>query len=376
MKESGNKKLNRAPIAIFIEDLSGGGVEKTCLKLAKGFHDRGYRVDLLVRSLKGAISSLIPEEINVVNFSTSRMITTIYPLANYLRKEKPTAIISNDSHVNVVTLMARGLVRKNRTRLILTERTDVSPKMKNSFKQRIILSFMRRLYPRADAIIGVSNGLSRDLEKCIDSKNKSVETIYNGIVDDDFYPLANEPLDHKWIKKADTPVILAVGRLVEQKDFSNLLRAFALLRKKRSAKLIILGEGRLRSLLEKQIIDLGLREDVQMSGFELNPLKYYKNCSAFVLSSQWEGLGGVIIEALACGCPVVATDCPSGPDEILEGGKYGTLVPIGDSHALAEAIGKTLDSPPDPSIGIERANKFSVDSAVSNYLSVLKSLDS
>ncbi|MGV7220912.1 MAG: glycosyltransferase [Nitrospinales bacterium] len=371
MELSEIEKIKSGRLAIFMENLSGGGVEKTCLKLAKGFHDRGFKVDLLVRSVEGDISSLIPKEVNVVNFSTSRMLTTIFPLIKYLRRKKPEVIISNDSHVNIMALMARRWVRKDKPHLIVTERTNVSPKMKNSFKQRIIMWFMRRLYPQADAVVGVSNGLSRDLEQCLGLKNESVKTIYNGIVDEDFNALANEPLEHEWVRPGGPPVFLAVGRLVEQKDFSTLLRAFAILRKNRSAKLIILGEGRLRSLLEKQLDELELRNDVQLRGFEINPLKYYKNCSAFILSSRWEGLGGVVIEALACGCPVVATDCPSGPSEILENGRYGFLVPIGDSLAMAEAMGKALDFPPDPALLIERAKHFSLGNAVSNYLSIL-----
>ena len=166
-------------------------------------------------------------------------------------------------------------------------------------------------------------------------------------------------------------MLLAAGRFVEQKDFTNLLRAFALLREKRLAKLMLLGEGPLRSRLEKQIQELGLGDDTCMPGFILNHLRYYKKCSAFVLSSRWEGLPGVVLEALACGCPVVSTDCPSGPAEILDHGKYGHLVPVGDSRALAEAMGKALDSLPDPAPLFQRAKQFSVDKAVSNYLSVL-----
>ena len=222
-----------------------------------------------------------------------------------------------------------------------------------------------------DVVVGVSKGVSRALEQCLGLKNGSVITIYNGIVDDGFYERANEPLEHEWFKTGSPSVMLAVERLVKQKDFSNLLRAFALLRANRHVRLVILGEGELRSELESLVEELGIKDDVYMPGFEINPLKFYKRCSAFVLSSKFEGLGDVLIEALACGCPVVATDCPSGPSEVLEKGKYGILVPVGDSKGLAEAMGKVLDSPPDPAIGIQRGKQFSVENAVSNYLSIM-----
>jgi glycosyltransferase involved in cell wall biosynthesis len=364
-----NEIKQNSPIAIFFETLGAGGIEQTCLKLTKGLHFSGIRVDLLLRSLEGEFVSLLPKEINTVNFSASRVLTTIFPLARYLRKEKPAVIISNGSAINIATLMARVLVRNCKTRLIITERTNIFRKRKYNFKARITLFCMRWLYPKADVVVGVSDGVSRALEERLGLENGSVKTIYNGIIDEGFYERANEPLEHEWFKPGSPPVLLAVGRLVEQKDFATLLRAFALLRKNRSAKLIILGEGRLRTLLEKQVDELELRDDVQMPGFEINPLKYYKNCSAFVLSSRFEGLGGVIIEALGCGCPVVATDCPSGPAEILENGEYGLLVPVGDPYALAEAMGKALDNPPEPGLLMDRAKEFSVEKAVSNYLS-------
>ena len=371
METSKNEMKQNRPIAIFFETLGAGGIEQTCLKLTKGLHFSGVRVDLLLRSLEGELVSLLPKEINTVNFSTSRVLTTIFPLVRYLRKEKPAVIISNGSAINIATLMARGLVRNCNTRLIITQRTNTFSKTKSSFKSRISLFCMRWLYPKAEVVVGVSDGVSRALEERLGIEKGSVKTIHNGIVDEGFYERANEPLEHEWFKAGSPPVLLAVGRLVEQKDFATLLRAFSLLRKNRSVRLIILGEGRLRSQLEKQIDDLGLKDDVRMPGFDINPLKYYKNCSAFVLSSRFEGLAGVIIEALACGCPVVATDCPSGPAEVMKNGEYGLLVPVGNSQALAEAMGEILDFPPDPAPGIQRAEEFSVKKAVSNYLSII-----
>jgi glycosyltransferase involved in cell wall biosynthesis len=362
----------KATVAIMLETLPGGGMERSCLKLIIGIQKRGFSADLILRSQEGELLSIVPKEINIVSFAKSRMLTTLFPLIRYLRREKPAVLITNFYPVSIVAVMAKIFARSRDTRLIIVERCNLSnQKHFNSFRRKIFLFFMRWLYPKADRIVGVSNGVSRDIEQCLGLKKESVKTIYNGVIDEGFFERANEPLKHKWFKPGPPPVLLAVGRLVDQKNFSILLKAFALLREKREAKLIILGEGYLRPDLEKLTEELGLRNDVDMPGFDINPLKYYKICSVFVLSSRLEGLAGVVIEALACGCPIVATDCPSGPAEILENGKYGLLVPVGDPKAMAEAMSKALDMPHDPEPLIERAKEFSVEKAVSNYLSII-----
>ncbi|MGV7220911.1 MAG: glycosyltransferase [Nitrospinales bacterium] len=345
-------------------------MEWSCLKVMIGMQKRGVPTTLLLRSREGDLIKIIPKEINIVNFSKNRMLTTLFPLIRYLRREKPAALISHFYPVNIVVVMAKILARRDNFHLTIVEHNTLSKGMKDSpLKQKITLLFMRWLYPKADKIVGVSDGVSRDLENCLGLEKNSVTTIYNGVIDDGFFERANEPLEHEWFQAGKPPVILAVGRFVSQKDFSNLLHAFALLRKKRVLKLMIVGDGELRSQLEKMVKELSMENDVLMPGFDINPLKYYKKCAVFVLSSKWEGLPGVLLEALACGCTVVATDCPSGPSEILDNGKYGYLVPVGDSQALADGMGKAMDSPLDPASLVHRAKDFSVENAVSNYLS-------
>jgi glycosyltransferase involved in cell wall biosynthesis len=367
-----SEKNTDSTIAIMLETLPGGGMERSCLKLIIGIQKRGFRADLVLRSLEGELLSLVPKEINIVSFAKSRMLTTLFPLISYLRKQKPAVLITNFYPVSIVAVMAKILARRGNTRLIIVERCHLSnQKSYDSFRRKVFLFFMRWLYPKADAIVGVSNGVSRSIEQCLGLKKESVKTIYNGVIDEGFFERANEPVEHKWFQPEKPPVFLAVGRLVDQKDFSTLLRAFALLRKKRPAKLIILGEGYLRESLENLVEELGLKEDVDMPGFEINPLRYYRKCSTFVMSSRYEGLPGVIIEALARGCSIVATNCPSGSAEILDNGKYGELVPVGDFHAMAEAMEKALDFPPDPASLVERAKQFNIEKAVSNYLSII-----
>jgi glycosyltransferase involved in cell wall biosynthesis len=201
-----------------------------------------------------------------------------------------------------------------------------------------------------------------------------VETIYNPVVTPDLESLARAAVDHPWFAGDGPPILLGAGRFVAQKDFSTLVKAFARVRAVGPARLMILGRSkrpararRLRALAEH----LGVAADVALPGFAANPFAYMARASAFVLSSRWEGLPGVLIEAMACGCPVVSTDCPSGPREILAGGSYGPLVPVGDAAALAEAILRVLALPPDRARLRTRAAEFSVEQAVDRYLDVL-----
>ena len=178
-----------------------------------------------------------------------------------------------------------------------------------------------------------------------------IKVIFNpSVVGTEVAEKAKAPLDHPWFEPGQPSVVVAVGRLQEQKDYATMIRAFAQVRKARPVRLLILGEGKERPMLEALIEELGLQEDVGLPGFVMNPYAYLARASLFVLSSRWEGLPTVLIEALCCGTPVVSMDCPSGPREILRGGEYGRLVPVGDAEALARAIEKTLDeersSPP------------------------------
>jgi glycosyltransferase involved in cell wall biosynthesis len=184
---------------------------------------------------------------------------------------------------------------------------------------------------------------------------------------------ASEPVSHPWFTPGQPPVILGVGRLTPQKDFPTLLRAFALVRRQRPARLVIVGEGRTeaKEALLRLAIELGCPDDVSLPGFTHNPFCFMANASVFVLSSLHEGLPGVLIQALACGVPVVSTDCPSGPREILEGGRHGRLVALGDFAAMADAITEALERPGDGAARMARGRQFSVERAVDRYLGLL-----
>ena len=225
---------------------------------------------------------------------------------------------------------------------------------------------------RANAIVAVSDGVAENMSATMQFPRERITTIYNPVVTPDVPTLARAPLAHPWFDAGTPPVILAVGRLVDQKDFETLFHAFARIRKQRTARLLILGEGKLRPQLETLAVSLGLAADIALPGFVVNPFAYMRCAAVLVLSSRWEGLPSVLIEALACGCPVVSTDCIAGPSEILQDGEYGTLVPMGDDAALASAIIATLNNPPARRRLVDRGIQFTADYSAERYAGLLR----
>ena len=232
--------------------------------------------------------------------------------------------------------------------------------------------FGRRWYRRATAVVAVSDGVADDLARTTGLPRAQITTVHNGLDLDLVRRRAPERPEHPWLDGASgPPVILAVGRLEPQKDFATLLDAFALLRRLKPARLIVLGEGRERERLQAKARDLGLGGEVDLPGVSLNPYPYMARAALFALSSRWEGFPNVLLEALACGCPVVSTDCLAGPREILENGMFGRLVPVGDATALAEAMAATLDAPPLRRSLVRRAAAFRADTMAEVYLGLL-----
>jgi glycosyltransferase involved in cell wall biosynthesis len=238
---------------------------------------------------------------------------------------------------------------------------------------------MHRYYPRADQIVTVSRDLARDLSRFADIDPARIEAIHNPVVDDRIAAAMAEVPDHPWMQPGGVPVVLGVGRLERRKGFATLIRAFALARKQRPLRLVILGGGKSakgeaadRGALEAVIRDLGIEADVSLPGFRQNPYAYMARAAAFVLASEYEGLPGVLIQAMACGCPVVSTDCPTGPREILDGGRFGPLVAVGDHQAMAQALSRVLDDPLPKAVLQGRAREFSVEAAVENYLALFR----
>jgi glycosyltransferase involved in cell wall biosynthesis len=364
----------RKRITFFLDALHGGGAEKAVVNLLKGLAQRDeFDLDLVLATKEGPYLDLIPPEIRIIDLNTGRAIKALLPLTSYLKENRPWALIGNMGHVNVVASLAREL-SGIKTKLLLVEQNTLSAFQTKLKRAKVVELFMKWLYPRADAVAGVSAGVARDLERQLKLGKETVKVLNNPVVNEDLINKSQASIDHPWFAPDHPPVFLAVGRLNQQKDFPNLLNAFAQVRKKQEARLIILGEGEERQTLETIIDNLGFAEDVLLPGFVKNPYAYMKHASCFVLSSLEEGLPTVLIEAMACGCPVVATNCPSGPEEILACGTYGPLVPIKNSEALGKAMQQTLDNPLKQEILTTRANEYSTERAVAAYLSLLNKL--
>jgi glycosyltransferase involved in cell wall biosynthesis len=365
---------DRKRITFFLDALHGGGAEKAVVNLLKGLAERDeFDLDLVLATKEGPYLDLVPQEVRIVDLNTGRAIKATLPLMNYLKKNRPWALIGNMGHVNVVASIAREL-SGIKTKLLLVEQNTLSAFQSKLKRAQLVELFMKWLYPRADAVAGVSAGVARDLEQHLGLGKETVKVLNNPVVNKDLITKSQADPDHPWFTANMPPVFLAVGRLNPQKDFPNLLAAFAQVRKQQESRLIILGEGEERSALESIIQNLGIEDDVLLPGFVKNPYAYMKHASCFVLSSREEGLPTVLIEAMVCGCPVVATNCPSGPDEILDHGAYGLLVPVQDSQALGNAMLETLNNPPQQELLIQRANEYSTTRAVETYLSLLNQL--
>jgi glycosyltransferase involved in cell wall biosynthesis len=229
---------------------------------------------------------------------------------------------------------------------------------------------MRLFYKHADKIVAVSQGVAEDLRTITGLPGSMFPVVPNPVITQRIFTLAKEPQPHHWFEEPEIKIIIGIGRLTHQKDFQTLIKAFGSVKKTRDCRLIILGEGRQRDQLDALAVSLGIEKSLHMPGFVTNPYSWLSRCSLFVLSSRWEGSPNVLKEALALGIPVVSTDCPSGPREILCDGRFGTLVPVGDHKTMAEAILQTLEAPLPRQTLKEAVTDFTVERSVQGYLEV------
>ena len=331
---SGYKK-----VTFFLSSLRGGGAERVMLTLINELASSGFEVTLVLLRAEGPYLTDVHTSVVTIDIGTSRALFSLYFMIRYFRKHKPTVVVSALPHINIVTCWAQRLSRIE-SKIIITEHNTLSSSVKNATtrKGRWLPVFMRLTYPLADTIIAVSKGVADDLSTVLKLPRNQINGIYNPVVSEQLKHNAEKPVDHPWLKSKTIPVVLGVGRLTEAKNFGALIHAFSIVTANIPARLIILGEGSQRSTLEAIVHQLNLVDKVDLPGFAENPYPYMKRSSLFVLSSIWEGLPTVLIEALSCGTKVVSTDCPSGPREILENGKWGTLVPIDDVKELANAM--------------------------------------
>lgn len=358
-------------IAMFLRYLGGGGADQMMVNLAGGFAKRGAKVDFLLGGAWGPHLWKVPSDVQLVNLNASNSISIVFKLAQYLRQVRPHALLSTLHYNNEIVLLAKQFSGVP-TRVVVREANTPSEEARNlkQFKKQITPLLMRCLYPKADGIIAVSRGVADDIAQITGIPIDRMQVIYNPSVTPDVAERAKEPLEHPWFAPGEPPVILGVGKLQTQKGFSTLIRAFAKVRQVRPVRLLILGWGPDRPELEALVRSLGLETDVAMPSHEKNPYAYMSRSSVFALSSAWEGLPNVLIEALSVGLPVVSTDCRSGPAEILDRGRFGELVPVGDSDAMAAAILRVLSGEirrVDP----QWLEQFQLDTATSQYLAAL-----
>jgi glycosyltransferase involved in cell wall biosynthesis len=354
-------------IAIFLMDLRGGGAERVMLSLAAGLSDCGFEVDLVLVQAVGEYMTMVPDQVRLVTLDSLRLVQSIPALSQYLQENQPHVLLSALEDSNIVAILAKRLAGV-KTRLVVTVHNQLSQEVKHAtdLKRRFVPYLIRWIYPWADAVVGVSQGVVEDLIR-FGSPRSRTHAIYNPIVTPSFLAQLGGSVQHSWFEPGQPPVILGVGRLNQQKDFVTLIKAFAQLRQRQPARLIILGEGPERDRLEALVAELGLTADVALPGFVADPYAYMNQAAMLVLSSAWEGFGNVLVEAMAMGTPVVSTRCPSGPDEILDDGVYGELVAVGDVEAMAQAMQQTLRVAPEPIKLRQRAHDFSLHQSIAAY---------
>ena len=379
-------------IALVVVHLGEGGAESTILSLARSLASRGHSVDIVLLYSRLASAYEVPRNVNLLVLQEKhfthyrdvfrigahfgvrllphlrpRHISQARSISEYLHVRRPDVLIPSLASPKVASLLAIALS---------THHPLIVPIVHNNIRhrKRRYRALYRALLAHADRIVAVSDGVAESLTSCISIPPSRITRIYNPVVSERLHSLSKEIPPHDWLKTNETPIILAAGRFDPVKDFETLLNAFELLTRKRKARLILLGDGCQRSWLQDLVSEKQIDSIVSLPGWVANPYAFMSRASVFVLSSKFEGLGNVLVEALACGCPSISTDCPSGPREILDHGLIGPLVPVGDHVALAEAINRLLNSPPETATLRSRAQAFSVASSVDQYERLLLEL--
>ena len=357
-----------ARISIFLTSMKVGGAQRIALNLCTGLIKKGHDVEMLLIEPNGDLIDELPEEVSIVDLDASRVATSTIPLRQYLREKTPDVLYSMMIEVNIAAVVAHQFASVD-TRLVISEHNTPTVSAEG-LKDQLVLRLAALTYPRSDHIVTVSQGVRNDLLDVVDVPGEKVTVIHNPIDVERIRKQATESVEHNWLTDPSISVVMSAGRHAPQKGFDTLLRAFSRLEDS-SARLVLLGEGNETESLRKLAMELGIEDRVDFPGFVDNPFKYMANADVFVLSSWYEGFGNVLIEAMATGCPVVSTDCPSGPSEILEGGTYGPLVPVKDTTALSHALEGVMADPIEASVLASRADDFSIDTVVDKYENVL-----
>ena len=376
--------MDRKRIFFLIPVLNGGGAERNIINIIKNLHNPDYDFTVVTGNMGGNLESELGKDVKIINMDKSTILGLFLGIKKVLKQEKPDILVSALPHMNTISMMAKSF-SFSKTKMVLTEHTTVSSlsttarSLLKRLEVRFVLPILMKTYYRAsDKIICVSEGVKEDLSLIV-GKLAQMQVIYNPVFDESILNLAKEPLgEDQYIFECAYPVIIAVGRLVKAKDYPNLLNAFKKVLSIKKAILLILGEGPEEKYLKNLVNQLKIYNDVVFLGFKKNPYKYMAHSALFVLSSKREGFGNVIVEAMACGTPVVSTNCKSGPLEIIEDGVNGLLV-VPENHIdLADAILKVLNNPDLANKlslnGFERSKYFSIEKSVKEYENVFNKL--
>lgn len=317
------------------------------MNLVREFASReNLQIDLLLIRAQGPHLENVPSNINVIQLRASHTLTSIPELIRYFRRSRPKAMLVAKDRAGRAALIANRLTG-SMTKVVIRLGTNLSTALAHraALNRWLRTMPMRLLYPMAERVVAVSEGVRQDTLAITGIDASRVQVIRNPVVTSQMLKQSMEACPHPWLDDDQVPVVMGVGRLSKQKDFVTLIKAFALLREHRPARLIILGDGQDRAQLEKLIEELRLVDVVLLPGFDINPYKWVARADLFVLSSRWEGSPNALTEALALGVPSVSTRCPSGPNETLQEGEYGPLVEVGDYRGLAKAMEQVLNKP-------------------------------
>jgi glycosyltransferase involved in cell wall biosynthesis len=355
-------------IALFLPSLDGGGAERVFVQLANEFAALGLRVQLVLAAARGPYLDEVSAGVRLVDLDARGVLRSLPKLVRYLRSERPPVILSALDHSNVVAILACFLAG-SRTRCVISMRSVPSAvyREETSARKWILPMAMRGSYRRAHRIIANSQVAASDLIENFRVQAEKVSVIYNPLDLESIERLSRERIENRWLSLNSAPLILGVGSLAVLKDFPTLIRAFSVVRSERECRLAILGEGPDRRDLEGLVAELGLQKDVYLPGFVNNPFAWMRAAEVVVGSSLTEGCPNALMQALACGAAVVSTDCVGGCSEILEGGRWGRLVPIKDAQAMAAAILATMNG-----TGVvdtrRRAGDFAIGGIARSYL--------
>jgi glycosyltransferase involved in cell wall biosynthesis len=362
---------NSLEISVFVYSFAGGGAEKMMMKISNELHHRGHNIELIVAKSKGPMKSCLNNNIDINYINGRNSFDTILSLYNYTREANMDVLFSTLEIPNISSVLTAKILYSTP---VVLRCANIYSNRERSGKYKIIPLLKRLTYPKSDSIISISNGVFIDISQTVRDIPEGSSIIHNPAYDSSINKKCRDPVDHDWLNDDNKKVIISVGNLKPQKDYPTMLRCISELQDKSEMYLVILGKGKQKENLMKLADELGIQDRISFEGFVNNPYSYMSKADVFALSSEWEGFGNVIVEAMACGTPVVCTDCPGGASEILNDGKYGSLVPVGDEEALASAIWEMLNNPTDSSTLKSRAKDFDVRHIVDQYERVFNSV--